>query len=48
MIGLALLEDGRTLVGQRMFLAAPVAGTILPVTITDGIFFDPDGARLRD
>ena len=47
MIGLALLEDGRTHFGKTMFVDAPVVGRTLPVTITHPLFYDPDGARLR-
>ncbi len=42
---LALLADGRSRIGQTLYV--PVQGRSLAVTVTEPVFFDPDGARLH-
>jgi sarcosine oxidase subunit alpha len=40
---LALITGGREMVGQRVY--APVGDDLVPVTITDSVLYDPEGAR---
>lgn len=46
-IGLALLHDGTSRIGQRIFLAAPTGDRSMPITVSEPLFYDPEGARLR-
>ncbi len=47
MIGLALVSDGRAQIGKSMFVDAPTSGRTIRVAITEPVFYDPDGGRLR-
>lgn len=40
---LALVKGGQSRIGER--LHAPVGGTLVPVTVTSHVLFDPEGAR---
>ncbi|WP_188196931.1 sarcosine oxidase subunit alpha family protein [Nonomuraea sp. SYSU D8015] len=40
---LALVKGGQGRVGERLY--APVAGTLVPVTVTSHVLYDPEGAR---
>ncbi|MEU8036544.1 2Fe-2S iron-sulfur cluster-binding protein [Streptosporangium sp. NPDC049078] len=40
---LALVSGGRERVGERLYV--PVAGELLPVTVTHHVLYDPEGAR---
>jgi sarcosine oxidase subunit alpha len=40
---LALVRGGRDRIGQRVF--APLGDDLVPVTITDSVLYDPEGAR---
>ena len=42
-IALALVERGRKRAGSTIF--AELDGATWPVTVTDPVFLDPDGAR---
>ncbi len=46
-IALALLRNGRALIGKSFHAASPLAGKTVPVTVTNNVFFDPTGARVR-
>ncbi|TMR97755.1 sarcosine oxidase subunit alpha family protein [Nonomuraea basaltis] len=40
---LALVKGGQGRLGERLY--APVAGTLVPVTVTSHVLYDPEGAR---
>ncbi|MBN6050299.1 sarcosine oxidase subunit alpha family protein [Nonomuraea sp. RK-328] len=40
---LALVRGGQGRVGERLY--APVGGTVVPVTVTSHVLYDPEGAR---
>jgi sarcosine oxidase subunit alpha len=42
---LAMVKDGRTRIGQRLFI--PMIDRTIAVTVTDPVFLDKDGERLR-
>jgi sarcosine oxidase subunit alpha len=44
-IALALIERGRALKGERVFV--PLPGRVVPAIVTASVFYDPEGARLR-
>jgi sarcosine oxidase subunit alpha len=46
-IALALLKNGRALIGECFHATSPLAGVTVPVIVTDPVFFDPEGARVR-
>ena len=46
-IALALLGNGRALLGKSFYATSPLAGAVVPVTVTNNVFFDPAGARVR-
>jgi methylglutamate dehydrogenase subunit C len=46
-IALALLERGRTRLGENLFAADPVRGGHGPVKVVHPCFFDPDGSRMH-
>lgn len=43
-IALALVEDGRACIGETLRMPMPEGGVV--VTLTNPVFFDPQGARL--
>jgi sarcosine oxidase subunit alpha len=47
-IALALLAGGRARTGETLLATSPTRGQQVPVTVTDPIFYDADGARYRD
>ncbi len=47
MIGLALISNGRSHIGKPMFIDAPTSGCVVPVTVTEPVFYDPRGDRMR-
>ena len=46
-IALALLANGRALIGKTFDATSPLAGITVPVTVTNHVFFDPAGVRVR-
>jgi sarcosine oxidase subunit alpha len=46
-IGLALVENGESLKGQRLFAVSPLHGESVEVTITSPHHVDPENARVR-
>lgn len=46
-IALALLANGRALTGQTFHATSPLAGKAVPVKVTNNVFFDPEGIRVR-
>ena len=47
-VALALLANGRERIGETILASSPTRGRQVRVTITDPVFYDPDGARYRD
>ena len=46
-IGLGLLVDGRARHGETLSAHSPLTGETVAVTVTDPLFIDPEGERLR-
>ena len=46
-IALAMVRDGRQRLGEELWAHSPLDGRIIAVTITDPVFIDPKGERLR-
>ena len=46
-IALALLQNGRALIGKSFHATSPLTGVSVPVTVTSSMFFDPQGVRVR-
>ncbi len=46
-IALALLADGRARHGTSLYAMAPLAGVTLPVVVSNNVFVDAEGARVR-
>jgi glycine cleavage system aminomethyltransferase T len=46
-IGLALLENGESLKGQRLFAVSPLHDESVAVTITSPHHVDPENSRVR-
>ena len=46
-IGLALLKDGRSRAGERVFVVSPLHDEQVEVEVTGPVFVDPDGERMR-
>ncbi|MDB5810058.1 MAG: sarcosine oxidase, alpha subunit [Betaproteobacteria bacterium] len=46
-IALALLENGRALMGQSFYATSPLAGKTTAVTVTSPVFVDSAGVRVR-
>jgi sarcosine oxidase subunit alpha len=44
-IALAMLEDGRARMGQRLYV--PMSDRAIPVRVVSPVFYDPDGERLH-
>jgi sarcosine oxidase subunit alpha len=47
-IALALVAGDRSRHGDRLVAASPLFGREVPVIVTSPVFFDPEGARLRE
>ena len=47
-VALALLAGGRARKGEIILASSPTRGQQVRVTVTDPVFYDPDGARYRD
>ncbi|MEG3145129.1 2Fe-2S iron-sulfur cluster-binding protein [Sphingomonas sp. RT2P30] len=47
-IALALLASGRARSGETLLATSPTRGQQVPVTVTEPIFYDAEGARYRD
>ena len=46
-IGLALLKDGRSRAGERVFVVSPLHDEQVEAEVTGPVFVDPDGERMR-
>jgi sarcosine oxidase subunit alpha len=46
-IALGLVVGGRSRHGERLYATSPIAGISVPVVVTDPVFVDPQGERLR-
>ncbi|MEO3427487.1 sarcosine oxidase subunit alpha family protein [Pelagibius sp. CAU 1746] len=46
-VALALLENGRSRKGERLYAASPTAGRRVAVEVTEPVFVDPEGKRLH-
>ena len=42
---LALVEDGRARIGEKLYV--PMLDRTVAVTVTEPVFFDPEGERLH-
>ena len=47
-IALALIEDGRNMVGERVRIALPFDQRVVMAEVTSPVFYDPEGSRLND
>ena len=46
-IGLGLVSDGRQRIGESIYALSPLTDQCVIVTITEPVFFDPEGERAR-
>ena len=46
-IALGLLKDGRGRMGERLYAVSPLHGKQIEVEVTDPVFVDRDGERMR-
>jgi len=46
-IGLGIVTAGRTRMGETLYALSPMRGLTVAVTVTDPVFIDPEGVRLR-
>jgi sarcosine oxidase subunit alpha len=46
-IALALIKDGKRLIGERIFIVSPVMGESVAGKVVDPVFIDKEGSRLR-
>jgi sarcosine oxidase subunit alpha len=46
-IGLGFLRNGRDRIGERVRAHDPLTGGDVEVEVTNPVFYDPDGKRLR-
>ncbi len=46
-IALAMIANGRARVGDQVFASSPLTDTLVQMTITNHVFIDPNGERLR-
>ena len=46
-IALAMLKRGEARHGETLYAHSPLRDVIVPVTVTDPVFFDPEGERFR-
>jgi sarcosine oxidase subunit alpha len=46
-IALALLRNGRAMTGDQVYVVSPIMGESAAATISNPVFIDPDGERLR-
>ena len=47
-IAMALIEDGRNMVGERVRIALPFDQRVVMAEVTSPVFYDPEGSRLND
>jgi sarcosine oxidase subunit alpha len=46
-VGLALVADGRRHIGESLFIDAPATGHTIKVKLTEPVFYDPEGKKVR-
>lgn len=46
-IGLGIVATGRTRMGETLYALSPMRGETVAVTVTNPVFIDPEGVRLR-
>ena len=44
---LAILKDGKNMIGQKLFVMSPLKKKIIPVEIVSSHYVDPKGERVR-
>jgi glycine cleavage system aminomethyltransferase T len=44
---LAILKDGKNMIGQKLFVMSPLKNIIIPVEIVSSHYVDPKGERVR-
>ena len=44
---LAILKDGKNMIGKKLFVMSPLKNKIIPVEIVSSHYVDPKGERVR-
>jgi glycine cleavage system aminomethyltransferase T len=44
---LAILKDGKNMIGQKLFVMSPLKNITIPVEIVSSHYVDPKGERVR-
>ena len=44
---LAILKDGKNMIGQKLFAMSPLKNKVIPVEIVSSHYVDPKGERVR-
>ncbi len=44
---LAILKDGKNMIGEKLFVMSPLKNKIIPVEIVSSHYVDPKGERVR-
>ena len=44
---LAIIKDGKNMIGQKLFAMSPLKNKIIPVEIVSSHYVDPKGERVR-
>ena len=44
---LAILKDGKNMVGEELFVMSPLKNKVIPVEIVSSHYVDPKGERVR-
>ena len=46
-IALALIKNGHSMVGEKVFIVSPVMGESVEAKVVDPVFIDKEGTRIR-
>ena len=44
---LAIIKDGKNMIGQKLFAMSPLKNKTIPVEIVSSHYVDPEGKRVR-
>jgi len=44
---LAILKDGKNMIGEKLFAMSPLKNKVIPVEIVSSHYVDPKGERVR-
>ena len=44
---LAILKDGKNMIGEKLFVMSPLKNKVIPVEIVSSHYVDPKGERVR-